>query len=281
MKTTKKFLRSGMLAILSLAVVFALTNCKKSTKEGKDKTSEKSEKISKEEVKKQVEEIVYPIPTTFDITKKLNEIGAGFIIGISNDVENADKYVAEDKQAMNLGVYSADLSYTSAYGMKQYTKDYMSVTKNLIQELGIAGAFSVDFYNKVEKNLDNKEKLIDLISDSFYDTYEYMNKKGKEELSLLVVAGSWIEAMYITTHISETTYHNKEIVKLIENQEETLSDLLEAIKPHKDHESINKIIKGLTPIKNTYKNLDEDGFTKEQVMKIQTRIAKLRNDLIS
>ncbi len=281
MKTIKPFLRSGMLAILSLAVVFALTDCKKSTKEGEDKTSEKSEKISKEDVKKQVEEVVYPIPTTFDITKKLNEIGAGFIIGISNDVENVDKYVAEDKQAMNLGVYSADLSYTSAYGMKQYTKDYMNVTKTLIQELGITGAFSVDFYDKVEKNLDNKEKLVSLISDSFYDTYEYMNKKGKDELSLLVVAGSWIEAMYITTHISETTYHNKEIVKLIENQEETLNDLLEAIKPHKEHESINKIIEGLTPIKNTYKNLDKDGFNKEQVMKIQTQTAKLRNDIIS
>jgi len=281
MKTTKKILRSGMLAILSLALVFALTDCKKSQKKGEDKTSEKSEKISKEDVKKQVEEVVYPIPTTYNITKKLNEIGAGFIIGISNDVENVDKYVAEDKQAMNLGVYSADLSYTSAYGMKQYTKDYMNVTKTLIQELGITGAFSVDFYNKVEKNLDNKEKLIDLISDSFYDTYEYMNKKDKDELSLLVVSGSWIEAMYITTHISETTYHNKEIVKLIENQEKTLNDLLEAIKPYKEHESINKIIKGLKPIKNTYKNLDEEGFTKEQVMKIQTQIAKLRNEVIS
>ena len=281
MKTTKKILKSGTLAILGLAVVFALTNCKKSQKEGKDTETEKKEKISKEEVKKQVEEVVYPIPTTYDITKKLNEIGAGFIIGISNDVENADKYVAEDKQAVNLGVYSADLSYTSAYGMKQYTKDYMDVTKNLIQELGISGAFSVDFYNKIEKNLDNKEKLIDLISDSFYDTYEYMNKKGKDELSLLVVAGSWIEAMYITTHISETTYHNKEIVKLIENQEETLNDLLEAIKPYKEHEAINKVIKGLNPIKNTYENLDKEGFNKNQVMKIQNQIAKLRNDLIS
>ncbi|MGM0497577.1 MAG: hypothetical protein ACQESJ_06640 [Bacteroidota bacterium] len=281
MKTTKQILRSGTLAILSLAVVFALTNCKKSQKEGEDKTSEKKEKISKEEVKKQVEEVVYPIPTTFDITKKLNEIGAGFIIGISNDVENVDKYVAEDKQAMNLGVYSADLSYTSAYGMKQYTKDYMDVTKKMIQELGISGAFSVDFYDKVEKNLDNKEKLIDLISDSFYDTYEYMNKKDKEELSLLVVAGSWIEAMYITTHISETTYHNKEIVKLIENQEETLNDLLDEIKSYKEYEAINQIIEGLKPIKDTYENLDEDGFNKEQVMKIQKEIAELRNDLIS
>jgi hypothetical protein len=281
MKTIKNFLKSGILAILTLAVVFSLSNCKKSTKEEADKQTEQKEKISKEDVKKQVEEIVYPIPTTYEITDKLNEIGAGFIIGISNDVENVDKYVTEDKQAVNMGVYSADLSYTSTYGMKQYTMDYMDVTKKLIQNLGISGAFSVDFYDKIQKNLDNKDKLTNLISDSFYDTYKYMYKKEKEELAMLVVAGSWVEAMYITTHISETTYHNKEIVQLIENQQKTLKDLLEAIKPYKENAPIKKIVDGLKPIQSTYKNLDKEGFTKKQVMKIQKKIAELRNDLIS
>lgn len=281
MKTIKNFLKSGILAILTLAVVFSLSNCKKSTKEEADKETEQKEKISKEDVKKQVEEIVYPIPTTYEITDKLNEIGAGFIIGISNDVENVDKYVTEDKQAVNMGVYSADLSYTSTYGMKQYTMDYMDVTKTLIQDLGISGAFSVDFYDKVQKNLDNKDKLTKLISNSFYDTYKYMYKKEKEELAMLVVAGSWVEAMYITTHISETTYHNKEIVQLIENQKKTLKDLLKAIKPYKEHALIKKIVNGLKPIEATYKNLDKDGFTKKQVLKIQNKIAELRNDLIS
>jgi transposase-like protein len=108
-----------------------------------------------------------------------------------------------------------------------------------------------------------------------------MYKKEKEELAMLVVAGSWIEAMYITTHISETTYHNKEIVQLIENQEKTLKDLLEAIKPYKENTSIKKIIEGLKPIEATYKNLDKDGFNKKQVMKIQNKIGELRNNLIS
>jgi len=282
MKTAKSLLQNGVLAILTLAVVVSLTNCKKSTQEeGEKADKEKKEKISKQEVKKQVGEVVYPIPTTYEITKKLNEIGAGFIIGISNDVENVDKYVAEQKQALNLGVYSADLSYTSTYGMKQYTMSYMDVTKKMIKELGITGAFSVDFYDKVQKNLDNKEKLIDLVSNSFYETYEYMNKKGKEELSLLVVAGSWIEAMYITTHISETTYHNKEIVALIENQQETLKDLVDLLKPHKKKESIKNILEGLQPIMDTYNNLDEKGFTKKQVMTIQKEIANVRNEIIS
>lgn len=280
MKTAKSLLKNGTLAILTLAVVVSLSNCKKSTQEKSEKETRKEEKITKKEVKEQVGEVVYPIPTSYEITEKLNEIGAGFIIGISNDVENVDKYVTEEKQAMNLGIYSADLSYTSTYNMKQYTMSYMDVTKDLIKELGITGAFSADFYDKVQENMDNKKKLVKLISDSFYDTYKYMNRKGKEELSLLVVAGSWIEAMYITTHISETTYHNEEIVQLIANQESTLNELMEILEPHKERESIHKIIEGLTPIKKTFDN-KEKKFTKDQVLSIQKDIGKLRNDLIS
>ncbi len=279
MKTIGLF-KNGFMAILTLAVVFSLSSCKQGTK--KDTKQEKEqEKISKQELKKEVEEVVYPIPTSYEITEKLNKTGASFIIGISNDVENADKYVTEEKQALNLGVYSADLSYTSAYNMKQYTMDYMDVTRNLIKELGITGAFSADFYDKVKKNFDNKDKLTKLITDSFYDTYKHMNKKGKEELSLMVVAGSWIEAMYITTHISENTYHNKEIVQLIADQEKTLTKLLDILKPNKENETINKIINDLKPIKAVYDKKKEEGFTENQVMTIQNEVASLRESLIS
>ena len=81
--------------------------------------------------------------------------------------------------------------------------------------------------------------------------------------------------------INQTTYHNKEIVKLIEDQQKTLNDLLEAIKPYQDNASVKKIIDGLKPIEATYKNLDKDGFNKKQVIKIQNKIGELRNDLIS
>jgi hypothetical protein len=279
MKTLGLF-RNGFVAILSLAVVLSVSSCKQGKKEDTSK-EEKKEKITKEEVKKEVKEVVYPIPTSYEITETLNKTGASFIIGISNDVENVDKYVTEEKQAINLGVYSADLSYTSTYNMKQYTMDYMDVVRNLVKELGITGAFSPDFYDKVQENFDNKEKLTNLITNSFYDTYEHMNKKGKEELSLMVVAGSWIEAMYITTHISENTYHNKEIVQLIADQEKTLTKLLDVLKKQKDNETINKIINDLKPIKAVYNKKKEEGFTEKQVMTIQNEIASVRESLIS
>lgn len=276
----KSYLYHALMAVIIVAFTVASSGCKQSKKE-EEKAKTEKEAISKEEIKKDIEEVVYPLPSTFEITKTLNEIGASFIISLSNETENADNYVTEEKQALNLGVYSADLSYATTYNMKQYTMSYMDVSKKLIKELGITGAYKPEFVKEVKNNLDQKRKLTKLITNSFYDTYEYMNKNGKEELSLLVVSGSWIEAMYITTHISENTYHNKKIVDLIADQESTLKKLLNILEPYKSRESIKNIIDQLKPIKKVYDNREGKDFTQEQVLTIKEKIGEVRANLVS
>ena len=281
MKTIKQYPFIGIMAILVMAVAFSFSGCKKSQKKGEQQEKAEQEEITKSEIREDVSEVVYPLPSTFEITETLNEIGASFIIALTNDVENADKYVTEEKQALNLGVYSADLSYSTTYNMKQYIMDYMDANKKLVDELGISGAYSPEFVQKVKENFNNKDQLVDMLTNSFYNTYKYMNQQGKEELSLLIVAGSWVEAMYITTHISENTYHNKQIVNLIREQESSLDKLLNLLKPHSSNKNIQNVIKDLQPIKEVYENRGNQGFTEEQVMKLQNLSGEIRNEIIS
>jgi len=269
------------MAILIMAIAFSFQGCKKAKKEtGQEQTTEQ-DKISKSEIKEKVSEVVYPLPSTFDITKTLNNIGASFIISLTNDVDRVDQYVTENKQALNLGVYSADLSYTTTYNMKQYIMDYMDANKQLVSELGISGAYSPEFVQKVKENFDKKDQLVDMLTNSFYNTYKFLYNQGKEELALLIVAGSWIEAMYITTHISENTYHNKQIVDLIQQQESSLNKLLNILKPHSGNERLQEVINELRPIHDIYKNKGSGDFTEKQVVKLQNLSAQIRNKIIS
>jgi len=270
------------MALLIVGLGFSFHGCKQTQKdqaEGDQQAQE--EKITKSEIKEDVSEVVYPLPSNFEITETLNEIGASFIISLSNDVENANKYVTEDKQAINLGVYSADLSYATTYNMKQYTMDYMDVTKQLVQELGITGAYSPEFVEQIKANFDNKDRLVDMVTNSFYNTYKFMQQQGKDELSVLVVAGTWIEAMYITSHVSENTFHNKQIVDLIREQEKTLKKLIDLLKPFNENQSVSMILEGIQPVYEVYQNRTEDGFTQKQVQKIQNLTGEIRNKLIS
>jgi meiotically up-regulated gene 157 (Mug157) protein len=165
--------------------------------------------------------------------------------------------------------------------MQQEVMSYMEASENLIVELGITGAFSQDFVSDVEANIDNKEKLTHLITNSFYDTYEYLVKNNKEDLSLLVLAGTWIEAMYISCNISETVYHNPDLVNVILHQKSSLDKLIELLSSHNAHETIQSILTDLQPIKNVYDQIDETGITESQLNQIINQTTELRNKLIS
>ena len=262
---------------ITLLALSMLGACKGTTSEGTDDAT----KLQKSEVEEKVREVVYPLPSTYEVTEMLNEIQASYILGLTNDLANAEKYFTDKKQALNLGIYSADLSYASTYNMKQQTLDFMEVSQDLVKELGITGAFSLDFVEQVEANVDNKDKLIELITNSFYDTYAYLVKNDKEDLSLLVVASSWIEALYITTHISETTYENPKIVEIIMKQKRSLGKLIELLEPHKDHETIQQLLVEMRPMMDIYNQVGESSITKQQLETIVKHVIKLRTDIVS
>ncbi|MFC2104709.1 hypothetical protein ACFLS4_05080 [Bacteroidota bacterium] len=280
MKTLKSFIRKTAIVLLSVMLIVSIVNCTGGKKGEPTSETSSDSKLNKEEIEKTVREVVYPLPTAFEVTEMINKIEASYIIGITNPRSNVDKYFTDKDQAVNLGVYSADLSYASTYNMKQEVMNYMEASENLVVELGITGAFSIDFVDEVEDNIDNKDKLVDLITGSFYDTYEYLVKNNKEDLSLLVLAGTWIEGLYISCNISETVYHNPELVKIILHQKTSLDKLLELLTPHNEHETIQAILSDLKPIKDVYDSIDETGINETQLKSIIEQASKVRNKII-
>ncbi|MBI9055077.1 MAG: hypothetical protein JEY96_14740 [Bacteroidales bacterium] len=281
MKTLKTQIRKLTVVLLSGIVLISVVNCTGGKKSEPTNDTSVDASINKDEVEQTVREIVYPLPTAFEVTEMINTIEASYIIGLSNAIENVDKYFTDKEQALNLGVYSADLSYASTYNMQQEVMSYMEASENLVVELGITGAFSKDFVSDVEANIDNKDKLTDLVTNSFYNTYEYLVKGDKEDLSLLVLSGTWIEAMYISCNISETVYHNPELVKVILHQKSSLDKLIELLTPHSEHQTIKGVLNDLNPIKSVYDEIDETGITEAQLKQIIEKTAALRLKIIS
>jgi hypothetical protein len=271
MKTSK--FNIVKISTLLLAVTFFVSCGNRQAKE-----AENSSVTPKEEAFKSVTK--YPIPTAFEVIKLLNNAGATYILSISNPVESVDKYIPAKSKALNLGVYGADLSYASTYQMKQETMNYLKVSKKLIDELQITSAFNVEFAQRVEKNIDNKDSLIRIISDSFYDTYEFLVNNGKDNTSLLVMAGSWIEGLYITTQMAIISKNNEDILKIVANQKEPLTKLLELLKPYSTDKDVAEITEALKPLANIYANVGVDKLTPEQFEQINKAVAQVRGTIV-
>lgn len=277
----RNLLSQPLLAIvLSVALVFsACQSGQKKDNKDENKTAT-SQKINKEELEQDVREFVYPLPTTFEVTEMLNRIGASYILTLSNQAENVDKYLTETKQALNLGVYGADLSYASTYNQKQQIVTYMEASRKLIDALNISGALPSDIIEQIEQNEDDKDKLVEIITNTFYNTYEYLNVNQRGSVSMLVLAGSWVEALYITTNISEDTYQNKEMVKIVMEQKSSLNKLLQLMKNYESDVAVAEVIEQLTPLAEIYNMVEDNAISENQMNMIIDEVTKVRNDFV-
>ncbi len=269
---------SYSLIILVLILATYTTGCKPVDK--KNNNSSKSENtLSKKTIEKEVHDLVYPLPTTFELTSMLNGIGADYILGLSNSPDNADKYFTEKARALNLGVYSADLSYASTYHRKQETMLFLKASKKIIDNLEITSAFNETLISDVEKNLDKKDELINVITNSFYETYAFLNKNGKANLSLFIVSGSFIEGLYIATNISENTFSNPEMVKIIFDQKDSLERLLKVLQLEANDSDVASLITDLSELKTSYDKVN-GSMTKAQLDEIIEKVSQLREKII-
>ena len=280
MKKTKTQV-SGIISIL-LAAFFLLsvTACKNRTgKEGTSTVPDTEEEYdNKDEFIKEISE--YPLPTSFEVTKLLVEAGASYILNLCNPVDNVNRYISLKSKALNLGVYGADLSYAATYNQTQETMQYLDVSRELLTDLEIEAGFNEDMVTSIERNLDNVDSLIIIISDSFFRTYNYLASNEQDDMSILVMAGSWIEALYITTQISMISKDNSEIIDIIAEQNSSLEKLLEVMAPIRVIDTGADIYEGLTGLQEIYQQSGTD-FSPEQLEELITRTEELRNMIIA
>ncbi len=272
MTNARKFALTGM----ALASLFMFAACGGSGQQANKETQD--ENLPKDSLVKEITK--YPLPTAFEVTNLLNKAGAGYILSISNSVANADKYFTEKSKAINLGIYGADLAYASTYQMKQETMNYLKVSKKMIDELQISTEFNSTFADRVEKNIDNQDSLIRIISDSFFKTYEFLTNNGKDNLSLLVMSGSWVEGLYITTEIEKTSQNNQDIIKIIVNQNGSLVKLMDLLEKNKSNADVAEMLTKLQSISDAFKAVQGDKVDQKALNQLSTVVEKVRNELV-
>lgn len=274
MKSTMN--KKANFAIL-IALSFVFTYCSNSKKESSsEKAAEK-----KEELEKFVEEqFEYPLPTSFEVTKMLQDANASYSAEITNDAGNVDKYVAEWQKAMNLGVFGADLSYASTFDKTQESMEFLKASRKLIDDLNISTAYNQDFADRIENNLENKDSLILIITESFQATYNYLNQSGDEMSSLLVVAGSVIEGLHITCELIIASNYNPDLMSVLAAQKDQVSDLTDLMGNHDGNENVNRVLPFLRYVKLFYEQLGEGEISRGQFDDVSSSIAEMRAKIV-
>jgi hypothetical protein len=223
------------------------------------------------------EEFEYPIPTSYEVTNLLQRAKANFVFDITNDPENVINYETNWQKAMNLGVYGADLSYSSTYNRQEETTKFLDVSRKLVEDLNISTAFNEAMLNRIETNLENKDSLILIVTESFFETYNYLNKNGEEKTSLLVIAGSVIEGLHITSQLVISSDYNDDLMKVLATQKDQVKKLVELMDAHADDENVNRVLPNLRYVDLFFDQLGPDDIiTKAQFNDIYESVTEIR-----
>ncbi len=262
--------------LLSLATV-TFTSCGGGGKSPEEKEEEKKELSTFVE-----REFDYPIPTSYEVTNRLQKANANFVFNITNPPENVDKYISEWQKAMNLGIYGADLSYASTYNKQDETTQFLNASRQLIDDLNITSAFNEGMLQRLEENIDNKDELILIITESIYNTYNHLNANGEELNSLLVIAGSVVEGLYLTGQLIVSSEYNEDLMSVLAEQKSQVKKLVELMEKYQEDENVNKVLPKLRYINLFFDQLGEaNTMTEDQFNDVIGSINEMRATIVN
>jgi len=275
-----KTIALNMLKISIAALLFAVITwgCN-SSKTSDDATTQDSTVAQQAPPAEQLLE--YPLPTPFEITQMLNQSGAGYIYDLSNEIANVDKYETEKAKALNLGIYGADLSYANTYNQTQETWLFVDCAKKLTGELQIPDVFDQATVDNIKANLANKDTLYQIITKTFYLTFDRLNKNERGSISVMVLAGGWVEGMYLSTQLAKTAQNKDQIVKELATQKAVYERLLTLLDQYKDNADVADVVAELTKLKVVFDKVTTDKLTDAQLDRFAKQIEAIRKKMVS
>jgi hypothetical protein len=170
--------------------------------------------------------IFHNIPSPMETAGLLKKAGAEYDKDILNDVKNVDNYTSASKQALNLGIYGADLSYASVFNNTQESMLYTACAQNLAKRLDVASAFGQETVDRMEANRNDRDSLLNIISETYWSVDGYLKENKRDNVSALMIAGGWVEGLYIATQVCKQ-HDTPELRQRIGDQQKPLGQLIE------------------------------------------------------
>lgn len=226
----------------------------------------------------------YKFPSPVELYIFLWEEDAVYNAKLLNSTDNSAKYVTTDRKAINFGIYASDLAYCTVFGKNQETFNYFTTVKVLADELGLMEGFDEVMAKRIDENISNPDSLYKLSSDSYSDAITYLESIKQGNLLPFIVAGGWIESVYIAVNSVKTFSEKSGVVMRVVEQQMVLEDMVEYLSTMQDDEQMKMLYDKLSDIKDSfdklYDNTDEI-ITKDQFDEIALKINKLRNEFVN
>lgn len=225
-----------------------------------------------------INSILEQIPSPIEISMLLKESGSRYSPEILNSTSNLPKYNSNYKKALNLGIYGTDLGYTNIYGQNQDGIKYISSIKSLADDLNIGQFFDVETIGRLATNSKNLDSLLLITTMNFNHINHYLQSQSRDNLSVLLLTGGWLEAIQITCQAAAKNPNNLELQEKIGEQKIILEQILLLFSFYEGDENMASLETDLNQLKAAFDKVNINYTYKESTMEIVNGVAVIKDN---
>jgi hypothetical protein len=252
----RKLLLSGRIFLLLFLVLgLILTGCNRGTKTEGSGDFEASGTLDAEtqEQLNTAKRIFYSLPSPLETAMLIKNAGAVYDEELMNPVSNTSKYITAKSKALNLGVYSTDLSYASLFDQSQATLDYISAAKEMADGLNILDAIDEETVTQLEEQINNRDAIIDIISETLMNSSSFLKENDLEGTASVVLVGGWIEGLFIATSlVNENELDGNKLVERIVDQKLSLDIMIKLLESTPEDQDAQDVLEDVRALKTIF-----------------------------
>lgn len=231
--------------LLPVATGLILSSCG-----GDDNKTDETDNVSVDSVKTEttnnnaVSETFFQVPSPGEMLTFIKLVGGKGNKNTTflNSPNNLSNYTDNKSKAINFGIYSCDLSYCSIFDIGSEALKYFRTVKTMGDQVGVSTAVNPEIMKRLEKNIGNSDSLAVITDDVYFTSFEALEGSKQGPTLALVVAGGWIESIYIATNL--TKYEaNSPVIERLADQKYTLENLVEFLKKHEADQNVEAVKK--------------------------------------
>jgi len=266
---------------LSIAFVIGMTSCK-----SHDAPAMPADDVIKDSAKATTVTnlglLMTNIPSPSDLAKELSKEGVQYNKSLLNSADKGSSYSGTYQQAVNMGIYGADMGYAASYNQMQDATQYIIQVAKLASALGITSAYDQKLMDQFKTATSNKDSISVVIQAAFDRAQKELYSNKRAATSTLIFSGGWIEGLYIATNLvkDEKNDKNAAMYSAIWNHIYAFSYLQKALGDYQSNPDCANMLKTLQPLFDAAAKLNAQGLKLSDVQNVQKTVTDIRSKLI-
>lgn len=228
--------------------------------------------------------IFYSLPSPLETAMLIKSAGAEYNEELLNSLDNVTNYSTSRSLALNLGIYTTDLSFASLFDQTQTSINYMTAARKMAEGLDINDAIDNETMTRLEENLQNRDIVMDIISETFLNSSSFLKEQQRQDVAAIVLVGGWIEGLYIATQlIGDNTIKNNKLADRVLEQKLSFNIVERMLDDNRENENgeqnedIINLISELQELKNAFDKVKVQTTQTETVENTETNVTTLKS----